>query len=91
MFTKVFINNLNIVINCKRNYLLDLLSGTEYMQNKFLSGIRKLVGPVTFNLGGPASNDSFQYVPLLQGLQQLLEYVEVFDEVLKDHRRNDGL
>lgn len=33
------------------------------------------------HLGGPLSNDSFQYVPLLQGLQQLLQHAEVFDEV----------
>lgn len=37
--------------------------------------------PVTIHLGGPLSNDSFQYVPLLQGLQQLLQHAEVFDEV----------
>lgn len=37
--------------------------------------------PVTIHLGGPLSNDNFQYVPLLQGLKQLLHHTEVFDEV----------
>ena len=37
--------------------------------------------PVTIKLGGPSSNDTFQYVPLLQGLTSLLQHSEICDKV----------
>lgn len=69
---------------CKSNPKSGPLA-TAYKRKEYYKEVFKVVEPVEFVLDQKASR-SFQYIPLLPSLQQILDSSEVLNRVIDCHR-----
>lgn len=63
---------------------------TDYKRKQYFKELLNIVEPVEFILDQEKSR-TFQYIPLLQSLQQLLDCTAVLKSVISSHRTQENL
>lgn len=63
---------------------------SEYKLNKFARLKLNYIKPIEYKTN-PRKSETYQYVPILETLQNLLSHDDIFAHVINNHKSNDGI